>query len=111
MAGDAAAPLEEGWLVNAPILVMDDASFLAYCEEAGLTPSLDGAILLNRVWDSLHSNFRDRLYLPCAGDLTALTLTAPDGAVLGELPLLGCTDTPPPCGKSMTSTRWCSSGR
>ncbi|MFR7450890.1 MAG: ABC transporter permease [Gemmiger sp.] len=96
VAGDAAAPLEEGWLVNAPILVMDDASFLAYCEEAGLTPSLDGAILLNRVWDSLHSNFRDRLYLPFVrGDLTALTLTGPDGAVLGELPLLGCTDTPP----------------
>ena len=96
VAGDAAAPLEEGWLVNAPILVMDDASFLAYCEEAGLTPSLDGAILLNRVWDSLHSNFRDRLYLPFVrGDLTALPLTGPDGAVLGELPLLGCTDTPP----------------
>lgn len=96
VAGDAAAPLEEGWLVNAPILVMDDASFLAYCEAAGLTPSLDGAILLNRVWDSLHSNFRDRLYLPFVrGDLTALTLTSPDGAVLGELPLLGCTDTPP----------------
>ena len=96
VAGDTAAPLEEGWLVNAPILVMDDASFLAYCEEAGLTPSLDGAILLNRVWDSLHSNFRDRLYLPFVrGDLTALTLTGPDGAVLGELPLLGCTDTPP----------------
>ena len=96
VAGDAAAPLEEGWLVNAPILVMDDASFLAYCEEAGLTPSLDGAILLNRVWDSLHSNFRDRLYLPFVrGDLPALTLTGPDGAVLGELPLLGCTDTPP----------------
>ena len=96
VAGDAAAPLEKGWLVNAPILVMDDASFLAYCEEAGLTPSLDGAILLNRVWDSLHSNFRDRLYLPFVrGDLTALTLTGPDGAVLGELPLLGCTDTPP----------------
>ena len=96
VAGDAAAPLEEGWLVNAPILVMDDASFLAYCEEAGLTPSLDGAILLNRVWDSLHSNFRDRLYLPFVrGDLAALTLTDPDGAVLGELPLLGCTDTPP----------------
>lgn len=96
VAGDAAAPLEEGWLVNAPILVMDDASFLAYCEEAGLAPSLDGAILLNRVWDSLHSNFRDRLYLPFVrGDLTALPLTGPDGAVLGELPLLGCTDTPP----------------
>ena len=96
VAGDAAAPLEKGWLVNAPILVMDDASFLAYCEEAGLTPSLDGAILLNRVWDSLHSNFRDRLYLPFVrGDLAALTLTDPDGAVLGELPLLGCTDTPP----------------
>ena len=96
VAGDAAAPLEEGWLVNAPILVLDDASFLAYCEEARLTPSLDGAILLNRVWDSLHSNFRDRLYLPFVrGDLTALTLTGPDGAVPGELPLLGCTDTPP----------------
>ncbi|MFR3792046.1 MAG: FtsX-like permease family protein [Blautia massiliensis (ex Durand et al. 2017)] len=96
VAGSDVAAADGGWLVDAPIVVLDDDSFLAYCEDAGIEPSLDGAVLLNRVWDNLHSNFRDRLYVPfVAGDTGALTLTAPDGAALGELPLLGSTDAPP----------------
>lgn len=96
LAGEDAAATQNGWLVDAPLVILDDASFLRFCEEAGLAPSLDGAVLLNRVWDSLHSNFRSRQYLPFVQPGTAaLTLAEPDGTALGELPLLGLTDTPP----------------
>ena len=64
LAGEDAATTQDGWLVEAPLVILDDAGFLRFCEEAGIAPSLDGALLLNRVWDSLHSNFRDRQYLP-----------------------------------------------
>lgn len=96
VAGADAVSLGENWLVDAPVVVMDDQSFLAYCEETGVSPSLNGAVLLNRVWDSLHSNFRDRIYLPFVQpDTTALTLAAADGAPAGTLPLLGSTTAPP----------------
>ena len=96
LAGEEATAIQDGWLVEAPLVILDDTSFLRFCEEAGIAPSLDGALLLNRVWDSLHSNFRDRQYLPFVQpDTTALTLADGDGATLGELPLLGLTDTQP----------------
>lgn len=96
LAGEEAAATQDGWLVEAPLVILDDAGFLRFCEEAGIAPSLDGALLLNRVWDSLHSNFRDRQYLPFVQPGTAaLTLADGDGTALGELPLLGLTDTPP----------------
>lgn len=96
LAGEDAAATQNGWLVEAPLVILDDAGFLRFCEEAGIAPSLDGAVLLNRVWDSLHSNFRDRQYLPFVQPgAAALTLADGDGTALGELPLLGLTDTPP----------------
>ena len=36
-----------------------------------------------------------RIFPLCSRDLAALPLAGPDGSPLGELPLLGCTDTPP----------------
>lgn len=96
LAGEEATAIQDGWLVEASLVILDDAGFLRFCEEAGIAPSLDGAVLLNRVWDSLHSNFRNRQYLPFVQPGTAaLTLADGDGAALGELPLLGLTDTPP----------------
>lgn len=35
VAGADAVSLGENWLVDAPVVVMDDQSFLAYCEETG----------------------------------------------------------------------------
>lgn len=96
LTGESVSAISGGWLVDAPLVILDDSAFLRFCEESGLPPSLDGAVLLNRVWDSLHSNFRNRQYLPFVQpDTAALTLADGDGAALGELPLLGLTDTPP----------------
>lgn len=50
--------------VEAPIIVLDDASFLAYCSQIGIAPSLDGAVVLNQIWDSVNSNFRYKEYVP-----------------------------------------------
>lgn len=61
----ASVTREEGfWLIKAPIVIMDDAGFAAYCEQIGITPQLEGAIILNRIWDSQNSNFRYRSYIP-----------------------------------------------
>ena len=64
-ATDAATAKEAGaWLAEAPIVILDDDAFRAYCKEIGITPRLDGTIILNQIWDSLHSNFRHRIYVP-----------------------------------------------
>lgn len=50
--------------VEAPIIVLDDTSFLVYCSQIGIAPSLDGAVVLNQIWDSVNSNFRYKEYVP-----------------------------------------------
>lgn len=55
---------EEFYTLPSQILVLDDGGFLEYCKQLGVQPRLDGTILLNRVWDSIHSNFRNRELLP-----------------------------------------------
>lgn len=52
------------WLVNAPIVILDDASFLEYCVKIGAEPRLDGAVILNRTRDAADPNFRERRMLP-----------------------------------------------
>lgn len=68
---EAIAGIEETngkYEVEAPVIVMDDESFLKYCKEAGIKPSLEGSIVLNRLWNSTKSNFRNRKYIPFLKD-------------------------------------------
>ena len=51
--------------VKAPIIIIDDKSFEEYCRQLNIVPRLDGSIVLNRIWDSLNSNFRYKKYIPC----------------------------------------------
>lgn len=51
-------------VVNAPVMILDDESFLAFAEQMGVRPELSGAIVINRIWDSMHSSFRYREYVP-----------------------------------------------
>ena len=61
----AGTPNENGqFQVSAPIVVLDDRGFLNFCSQIGITPSLDGAIVLNQIWDSRNSNFRYKEYVP-----------------------------------------------
>lgn len=61
----AKIPKVEGqFQVSVPIVILDDASFLNFCSQAGIAPSLEGAIVYNQVWDSVNSNFRYAEYVP-----------------------------------------------
>ena len=53
-----------GWLVNAPIVILDDKSFLAYCKRIGITPKLNGAVVLNRIRDVTNPDFRHPEFMP-----------------------------------------------
>ncbi len=53
-----------GWLVNAPIIILDDNSFLAYCKEIGATPQLGGAVILNQIRDVTNPDFRHPNFMP-----------------------------------------------
>lgn len=81
------------FLIKASIIIMDDSSFEEYCRQLGVTPDLESGILLNHIWDSLHSNFRYREYLPyLREDRTSIALQ--DAGQTNdpiEIPLLTCT--------------------
>ena len=87
----------EGFLVNAPIIILDDASFLAYCEQIGITPRLDGAVILNRIRDVTNPDFRHPEYMPYIkgkSDTTVLRQAEREES-MAEIPVLGCTESVP----------------
>lgn len=64
-ASNVYASVTDGaWTVNAPILILDDASFLEYCMQIGAEPSSDGAVIINRIPDLTDPNFRNRQRIP-----------------------------------------------
>lgn len=95
-----AAAEGEAFPVPAELVILDDAAFMDYCAAQGLPRRLDGAVVCDRVWDSLHSSFRHPAYLPfLQPGLARLTLAGAEGAEnaaqAAALPLLGYADTPP----------------
>ena len=62
--GNYVTQMEGGWLVDAPIIVLDDNSFLAYCEQIGVTPQLSGAVILNQIRDVTNPDFRHPDFMP-----------------------------------------------
>ena len=91
----AGTPKADGqFQVSAPIVVLDDTSFLNFCSQIEITPSLDGAIVLNQIWDSINSNFRYKEYVPFVKeDNRTSTLYKNDKTV--EIPILSYTQTVP----------------
>lgn len=62
--GHYVIPADGGWLVNTPLVILDDNSFSAYCEQLGIVPRLDGAVILNRIRDVTNPDFRHPVYSP-----------------------------------------------
>ncbi len=88
-------PNENGqFQVSAPIVVLDDTSFLNFCSQIGITPSLDGAIVLNQIWDSINSNFRYAEYIPFVREDNQKTAFYKDNKTV-EIPVLSYTQTVP----------------
>lgn len=89
--------LEEGWIVNAPLVILDDHSFLEYCGQIGTRPGLDGAVILNRIDSSQDSNFRSRNYIPYINreQENAVLLKAGDEGRGARIPVIAFTQEPP----------------
>lgn len=81
---------EENYLIQAPIIILDDYSFQEYCGQVGVAPRLDGAIVINRIWDSINSNFRYPEYIPYLKEERGSTILQDI-----EIPVLGYTEKEP----------------
>ncbi len=88
---------ERQYRVEVPIIVLDDTSFLAYCSQIGITPDLEGTVVLNRIWDSINSNFRYREYVPFVKEDRRTAVLSPVGVKDQniEIPVLSYTQTAP----------------
>lgn len=84
---------EEGFLVNAPIVILDDASFLNFCNQIGAADSLDGAIILNQIRDVTNPDFRHPEYLPYIkeGKTTSVLKQTGNECMMAEIPVLSYT--------------------
>ena len=78
LAGDSVSKISGTYQVSAPIVILDDCSFTAYCRQIGIEPDQYGTILLNQIWDSRHSDFRYREYLPFVQDTDHIVLQNTD---------------------------------
>lgn len=97
VAGSSVTLAEGSYLIKAPIVIMDDAGFKEYCEQIGITSEGDGSIVLNRIWDSVNSNFRYKEYVPFIKEEpdAILLQNAGQGENPVELPVFGFTQEAP----------------
>ena len=86
-----------GWLVNVPIVILDDASFLAYCEQIGITPGLDGAVIWNQIRNGTNPDFRHPQYVPYVKGKNAVSILRQSGneELTAEIPVLSYTEKVP----------------
>lgn len=86
-----------GWLVNATIMILDDVSFLDYCEQTGIAPGLDGAVILNRIRDVTNPDFRHPRYVPYVKGEAGTSVLIQSGGeeITAEIPVLCYTEKVP----------------
>ena len=100
LAGISLSAGENVYEVKTPLVILDDKSFEEYCGEVGAETGteVEGAVVLNRIWDSGKSNFRYPEYIPYINEKTEkITLKSrnpvADGSV--EIPVLACAEEGP----------------
>ncbi len=98
---------DDGFWVNAPIIILDDAAFLEYCGQIGASQRTDGVVIRNVIRDVTNPDFRHPQYMPYINDCLTTALAAQtggtaagkmsvsDGAVAVEIPVLACTEEVP----------------
>lgn len=96
-----------GFLINVPIVILDDESFLAYCGQIGAPMRTDGAVIRNRICDVTNPNFRHPQYMPYIRECQTTVLMAQtegaenekmpvlDDTEMVEIPVLACTEEVP----------------
>lgn len=97
VAGDSVTAGEGCYFVQAPVVIMDDKGFAEYCGQIGITPESGGSIVLNRIWDSINSNFRYKKYIPLIkeGQGTITLQNAKQAENTVEIPVLAYTQETP----------------
>lgn len=93
---------EETFQIKAPVVILDDESFREFCGQVGIDFRLDGAIIFNRFWDSVNSNFRYPAYIPYVKEnmktvvlQNAAAKDLPVQQAQVEIPVLLCTQSYP----------------
>jgi len=96
-SGEFVTQAGTGWMVNAPVVIMDDASFLAYCRQAGIAPQLNGAIIRNRIRDVTNPDFRHPVFMPYVKGENAVSILRQCGReeMTAEIPVLSYTEEVP----------------
>ncbi len=90
-----------GWLVNAPVIILDDNSFMAYCKQIGAIPRPDGAVVLNRIRDVTNPDFRHPEYMPyihaqnSEENAASVLRRQGDTEMAAQIPVLAYTDKVP----------------
>lgn len=97
LTGNSVSAADDTYTIQVPIVIMDDSSFAAYCEQIGVSPSGTGSVILNRIWDSVNSNFRYKEYVPFLTEEqdTIILQNCDDAATAVTVPVLGYTQEPP----------------
>ncbi len=95
--GNYVTQTDEGWTVNVPIIIMDDASFLSYCKQIGIAPQLNGAVILNQIRDVTNPDFRHPEFMPYIKEekKTGILRQAGKEECSAEFPVLSYTDEVP----------------
>ena len=83
--------------VKVPIVVLDDTAFLDYCSQIGIERNCKGAVVLNQIWDSVNSNFRDAKYIPFVKENreTSVLFSGINEEITTEIPVLAYTNEVP----------------
>lgn len=95
LTGKPVANKDGSFLVSSPLIILDDAAFAAYCGQIGAGVGLDGAIVLNRIWDSLNSNFRYAEYIPYVKENQDVAFLQAGENEIVEIPIAAYTQQPP----------------
>ena len=96
-SGNYVTQTDTGWMVNAPIVIMDDTSFLDYCGQIGVNPQLNGAIIRNQIRDVTDPDFRHPRYMPYVKEenMTSILRQSGNENVTAEIPVLSYTEEMP----------------
>ncbi len=98
VAGSDISMEADKYHVKVPIVIMDDRSFKNYCESIGANVSVSepGAVVINRIWDSIHSNYRNKKYVPFIKekDIPSLSLyqSRDESNASTEIPIIAYAD-------------------
>lgn len=86
-----------GWMVSAPIIILDDESFFDYCEQIGIAPRLNGAVIRNQIRDVTNPDFRHPEFLPYVKEENAVSVLRQPGneEITAEIPILAYTEEVP----------------